>query len=216
MSDDTTAQPVTLLPASRSLLETGLDLAFGKLLERIDPPFPELMDPHATPADFLPYLAVDRGVAEWDPAAPEGERRLTTALAWAIKRQAGTGRALAYAVESMQLGAKVTSWHELKPAGVPYSFTVEATVGRPWIRGEHVRLIRRLNDAKSERDNLELVIAHETTGGLRLACAADTPISIDDQVLGGALPEVLLGGSVAGTGAAQHYTINDFDLEAMP
>lgn len=216
MTDDTEAPRLSLLPANRSLLEAGLDLAFASLLERIEPPFPALMDPQATPAAFLPYLAADRGVTEWDPAARESELRLTTALAWAIKRQAGTRRALTYAVESMELAAKITSWHELKPAGVPYSFHVEATVARPWIRGDFERLIRRLNDAKSERDELDLTLAHETTGGLRVACAADAPISIDDQVLAGALPEVHLGGSVAGTGAAQHYTINDFDLEAMP
>ncbi|HUH05946.1 MAG TPA: phage tail protein I [Kofleriaceae bacterium] len=245
MSDDTDAPRVTLLPANRSLLETGLDLAFAKLLERIEPPFPELMDPLTTPAAFLPYLAADRGVTEWDPAAREGELRLTTALAWAIKRQAGTRRALTYAVESMELGVKVTSWHEMTPAGVPYSFAVEASMSRPWIAGDHVRLLARLAAAQSERDQLDLTLVHETTGGLRLASAAGTPVAIDDLDLSGALPELDIGGklgsaSAAGTplavgdldlsgslpeleiggnlgatGAIDQYTFNDYDLEAQ-
>lgn len=212
MSDE--APRLSVLPPNRSLLEAGLDLAFDKLLERIAPPFPALMDPQATPAEFLPYLAADRGVADWNPAAPESERRATTALAWAIKRQAGTRRALIHAVESMELAAKVTSWHELKPAGVPYSFTVEATVERPWLIGDFPRLWRRLNDAKSERDNLELVLAHETSGGLRAAAVAGTPMAIGDLELDGALPDLDLQGSLGAVTAAREFTINDYDLEA--
>ncbi|EPF1455250.1 phage tail protein I [Pseudomonas aeruginosa] len=205
---------VSLLPANRSALEEGLDLAFAQLLGRIEPPFPELMDPATTPAEFLPYLAADRGVGDWDPSAPESELRLTTALAWAIKRQAGTRRALVHAVESMELEALVTSWHET-PAGVPYTFTVEATVGRPWLPGDFPRLWRRLNDAKSERDNLDLILVHETSGGLRAAAAAGTPLAIGDLDLAGALPDLDLRGELGGSGAAQHYTINDYDLEAQ-
>ncbi|WP_132695464.1 phage tail protein I [Pseudomonas aeruginosa] len=212
MSDD--APRLSVLPPNRSLLEAGLDLAFDKLLERITPPFPALMDPQATPAEFLPYLAADRGVTDWNPEAPESERRATTALAWAIKRQAGTHRALIHAVESMELAAKVTSWHELQPAGVPYSFTVEATVERPWLIGDFPRLWRRLNDAKSERDNLELVLVHETSGGLRAAAAAGTPMSIGDLELDGALPDLDLQGSLGAVTAAREFTINDYDLEA--
>ena len=117
----------SVLPPNKSLLETGIDLATAKVIERIVPPFPELMNPMATPVEFLPYLAADRGVTDWDPASPVSERRLTTALAWGIKRQAGTRTALLQAVESMELGANVISWYEQKPRGVPYSFALEAT-----------------------------------------------------------------------------------------
>ena len=60
------SEPKTsLLPANSSPLEKALDLGFGHLLERVMPPFPELMDPDRTPAAFLPYLAADRAVSEW-------------------------------------------------------------------------------------------------------------------------------------------------------
>ena len=70
----------SLLPANSSPLEKALDLGFGTLLERVTPPFPALMNPLHTPSEFLPYLAADRGVSEWDAEASEAEKRLTVTL----------------------------------------------------------------------------------------------------------------------------------------
>lgn len=44
----------SLLPANSSPLEKALDLGFGQLLDRVTPPFPALMNPLQTPAEFLP------------------------------------------------------------------------------------------------------------------------------------------------------------------
>lgn len=209
----------SVLPPNKSLLETGVDLAAAKVIERIVPPFPELMNPMATPVEFLPYLAADRGVTDWDPASPESERRLTTALAWGIKRQAGTRTALLQAVESMELEAKVVSWHEQRPRGVPYSFALEATVNRPWQPGDFPRLWRRVNDAKSERDNLELRLITETSGGVRVAGAVSAPVTIGDLSLDGRLPEYEIQGDLAGLtgGAGLPVAVGDLDLSgALP
>ena len=235
----------TLLAANSSLLELGLDLALGKLVDRIAPPFPELMDPQRTPVDFLPYLAADRGVAEWDAAASESEKRLTVALSWSIQRQAGTDKALKYAVESMGFTPKVTPWYSAVPVGVPYSFDVQAVVSRPWSSGDHKRLISRLRAAKSERDDMTITVVHETGGGLRAVAAADRGISIADPDCDGALPQIALKGGLGlaaathtplqdgelylsgalpeiearaglgGAGAGQLYTINDYDLRGQ-
>ena len=209
----------SVLPPNKSLLETGVDLAAAKVIERIVPPFPELMNPMVTPVDFLPYLAADRGVTDWDPASPESERRLTTALAWGIKRQAGTRTALLQAVESMELGARVISWYEQKPRGVPYSFALEATVNRPWKLGDFPRLWRRVNDAKSERDNLELRLITETSGGARAAGAIGAPVTIGEFNLDGRLPEYDISGGLAGLtgGAGAPLAVGDLDLSgALP
>lgn len=211
MTDEASRE--TVLPPNRSLLETGIDLAVAKVVERIVPPFPELMNPMATPAEFLPYLAADRGVTDWDPASPESERRLTTALAWGIKRQAGTRAALLQAVESMELEGKVISWHERTPRGAPYSFTIEATVNRPWLLGDFPRLWRRVNDAKSERDLLELALITETSGGVRASGAVGTPFNVGELDLGGRLPEIEISGAVASQGAAgTPASVGDLDL----
>nr|WP_100549774.1 MULTISPECIES: phage tail protein I [unclassified Pseudomonas] len=161
MSDE--AQALSLLPPNRSLLEAGLDLAFAKLLERIEPPFPALMDPAASPLDFLPYLAADRGVSEWQPAAPEAEKRATVRTAWEVKRLAGTRRALEQAVSSLQMRPDVTAWYEKTPAGTPYSFEVMAWAEQPFDEQTNARLDARLAAAMSERDVLTTRIGLSTT-----------------------------------------------------
>lgn len=154
----------TLLPANSSLLERGLDLALGKLVDRIAPPFPELMDPRRAPVEALPYLAADRGVTEWDSAAPEEEKRLTVALAWPTKRLAGTRQALENAIKGLQLTPEVVAWYEQTPVGEPYSFRVRAFADQPYSEQINSRLDRRLADAKSERDTLTVSIGLSASG----------------------------------------------------
>ncbi|TWD49527.1 phage tail protein I [Pseudomonas sp. SJZ131] len=235
----------SLLPANSSALERALDIGFGRLLERIQPPFPQLMNPAETPAAFLPYLASDRGVSEWDADASEAEKRLTVSLSWQIQRQAGTHKALSYAVESLGFTPNISAWYQQQPQGNPYTFDVQAIIGSSWSSGDHSRLIHRINAAKSERDEATITIVHETTGGLRLAAVADRGLSIGDDSQPGALPSVSLGCSIAlgggmhtplsdseltlsaalpelalragltSVGVSQRYTINDYDLRAQ-
>ncbi|MFJ2364490.1 phage tail protein I [Pseudomonas sp. NPDC087697] len=162
MSDET-PRP-SLLPANSSPLEKALDLGFGKLLDRIALPFPELMDPVNTPLAFLPYLAADRGVAEWSSEAPEAEKRLTVELAWSTARQAGTRKALENAAKGLQLVPEIRAWYEQTPLGKPYSFSVRAFSERPYSEEIDARLDRRLADAKSERDTLSVSVGLSAFG----------------------------------------------------
>lgn len=160
MSDE--APRLSVLPPNCSLLEAGLDLAFDKLLERIQPPFPALMDPQSTPVEFLPYLAADRGVNEWAASGSEAEKRATVRTAWEVKRLAGTRRALEQAVSSLQMRPDVTAWYEKTPAGMPYSFEVMAWAEQPFDAQTNARLDARLGAAMSERDVLTTRIGLST------------------------------------------------------
>ncbi|MFQ6591821.1 MULTISPECIES: phage tail protein I [Pseudomonas] len=206
----------SLLPANSSPLEKALDLGFGQLLDRVMPPFPALMNPLQTPTQFLPYLAADRGVSEWDADASETEKRLTVALSWQIQRQAGTPKALSYAVESLGFTPNISAWYQQRPLGVPYTFDVQAIIGRTWSSGDHNRLIRRINAAQSERDRATITVVHETEGQLALTQVLDAPLSDGELYLDGALPELALVARINSAGVAQHYTINDYDLRAQP
>ncbi|WLH19621.1 phage tail protein I [Pseudomonas simiae] len=206
----------SLLPANSSPLEKALDLGFGKLLDRVMPPFPALMDPVQTPAEFLPYLAADRGVSEWDADASATEKRITVALSWQIQRQAGTPKALSYAVESLGFTPNISAWYQQRPMEKPYTFDVQAIIGRSWSRGDHNRLIRRINAAKSERDQATITIVHETEGRIALTQVLHALLSDGELCLHGALPELALVARLNSAGAAQHYTINDYDLRAQP
>ena len=193
-----------------------MDLGFGTLLERVAPPFPALMNPLSTPSEFLPYLAADRGVSESDAEASEAEKRLTVALSWQIQRQAGTPKALSHAVESLGFTPNISAWYQQRPLGVPYTFDVQAIIGRSWSSGDHNRLIRRINAAKSERDQATITIVHETEGQLALTQVLDAPLSDGEFYLNGALPDLALVARLNSAGVAQHYTINDYDLRAQP
>ena len=206
----------SLLPANSSPLEKALDLAFGQLLDRVMPPFPALMNPLQAPVEFLPYLAADRGVSEWDADASEVEKRLTVALSWQIQRQAGTPQALSYAVESLGFTPNIGAWYQQRPLGLPYTFDVQAIIGRSWSSGDHNRLIRRINAAKSERDQATITIVHETEGRLALTQVLNAPLSDGELSLCGALPELALVARLSSAGVTQHYTINDYDLRAQP
>ena len=162
MSDPTLR--MSLLPANSSPLEKALDLGFGVLLDRIAPPFPELMNPAATPLAFLPYLAADRGVSEWSAEAVELEKRLTVGLAWPTARQAGTRQALENAAKGLRLMPEVRAWHEQTPPGTPYSFSVRAFTDQPYSEEIDARLDRRLADAKSERDSVSVSVGLSAFG----------------------------------------------------
>ncbi|TFF09793.1 phage tail protein I [Pseudomonas sp. BCA14] len=206
----------SLLPANSSPLEKALDLGFGTLLDRVMPPFPALMTPLQTPTEFLPYLAADRGVSEWDADASETEKRLTVALSWQIQRQAGTPKALSYAVESLGFTPNISAWYQQRPLGAPYTFDVQAIIGRSWSSGDHNRLIRRINAAQSERDQATITVVHETEGQLAFTQVLHAPLSDGELYLDGALPELALVARLNSAGVAQHYTINDYDLRAQP
>ena len=161
----------SLLPANSSPLEKALDLGFGKLLDRVAPPFPELMDPARTPMGFLAYLAADRGVSEWSSIAPEAEKRLTVKFAWPTARQAGTRQSLENAAKGLQLAPEVRAWYEQTPPGEPYSFSVRAYTELPYSEAIDLRLDRRLADAKSERDILSISVGLSATGQHHIGAA---------------------------------------------
>lgn len=164
----------SVLPPNSSLLEVGLDQAFAQLLERLEPPFPELMDPLKTPAEFLPYLAADRGVGEWESTDAETEKRATVASSWAVKRLAGTSKALALAVESLGLQPDVIAWHRTAPRGSPYGIRVVARASGSFDAEANRRLSIRLADAKAERDVLSLDVVSEVQGRLFYGAAVST------------------------------------------
>lgn len=161
----------SLLPANSSPLEKALDLGFGEMLERVAPPFSELMDPAQTPADFLPYLAADRGVNEWSSAGSEAEKRATVKLAWPTARQAGTRKALENAAKGLQLIPEVHAWYEQSPRGKPYNFSLRAFSELPYSEEIDARLDRRLADAKSERDIFTVTVGLSAFGSHSIGAA---------------------------------------------
>lgn len=155
MSDE----PVTMLPANSSPLERGLDLAFAKLLDRIEPPFPQLMNPQGTPVSFLPYLAADRGVLGWSSTASEASKRATVQTSWSTKQLAGTEKGMALALKATGFTPNFVPWY--RAGAPPYTLVIVATSGQNQTAEDYQNLGYRLEDAKAERD--QVVIKVEKT-----------------------------------------------------
>lgn len=172
MSGYSEERSYSLLPANSSALEVALDLGFARFLDRVIPPFPELMNPAETPVDFLSYLAAERGVAEWDADAPEAEKRSMVAMSWPTKRLAGTTKAIKSALKGLQLTADFTPWYKQSPKGAPYTFGIVAWVNQNRGDGKPIisetlfpRLITAIDAAKSERSGYSLKVGALFTSG---------------------------------------------------
>lgn len=179
MSDYSEERHYSLLPANRTPLEEGLDQGFSRFLDRIVPPFPQLMNPADTPVDFLSYLAADRGVSEWDADASEEEQRSIVAMSWPSKRRAGTTRAIKDALKGLLLNADVVPWYRQTPKGAPYTFKLVAWVnqnrgGQGAVISESLfpRLIAAVDAAKNERSGYSMQVGAQFTGGWKAANAS--------------------------------------------
>lgn len=150
------SESVTVLPANSSLLEHGLDLAFARIIERIEPPFPELMNPQMTPVDFLPYLAADRGVLGWSATASEASKRAAVQASWSTKQLAGTEEGLRIALEATGFKPTFVPWYQAGAA--PYTLVVVATSEANQTDEDYQSLSYRLEDAKAERDQVTIKV----------------------------------------------------------
>lgn len=179
MSDDAAVKG--LLPPNSSALERAVDLAFGTFIERVIPPFPELMDPKHTPADFLSYLAADRGVLGWSTQASTESKRATVLASWGTKRLAGTRWALSQALKTTGFTPRFAPWYE---AGAPpYTLVIFATSEANQTAEDYQNLGARLEEAKSERDDVVIRIEKTIPLSQRLYLAQITRQSMRQGVL---------------------------------
>lgn len=194
MSDDAAVKG--LLPPNSSALERAVDLAFGTFIERVIPPFPELMDPQHTPADFLSYLAADRGVLGWSTQASTESKRATVLASWGTKRLAGTRWALSQALKTTGFTPRFAPWYE---AGAPpYTLVIFATSEANQTAEDYQNLGARLEEAKSERDDVVIRIEKTIPLSQRLYLAQITRQSMRQ----GVLPELKVTPSQSTVGIA--------------
>lgn len=173
------APDYSLLPDNRSALERGFERGFAELLGQIAPPFPDLLNPAKTPAAFLAYLGVDRGVPEWSSGDSEAAKRDTVAAAWPSHRLAGTREAFTRVLTALNISPKFTAWHELAPRGTPYSFTIDGELSGQHDAAREARLEARLQAAKAERDSLTLRLYRDTPAPVRVALAVTSADTAD-------------------------------------
>lgn len=125
--------PVSLIPAARS-----------------DVDCPEV---------WLPYLAEERSVDEYNGKWPLARRRSVVGGAMLYHQKKGTRSALEKALSPLGFSLKIVEWFEVEPRRQPYTFrlTVRLPYLEPWQAAERSQLIRLANSAKNAHTKLDAI-----------------------------------------------------------
>ncbi len=156
----------SVLPDNSSPLMRAIEKAFRAQLEAVNEPFPQLLNPALTPAQFLSALASEVGVKDWFESDTVSEQRSIVGNGLIIQKEAGTRAGLKRAAESIGVDATVTPWFKTDD-GKPYEFYIDA-----YIEDDETldalafeRLSARIFHHKSERDLWLVTFKHDPSFG---------------------------------------------------
>lgn len=200
----------SLLPDNRTLLETALEQALADRLQAIPMPFPDIWNPDQVPTALLPWLAQAKGLQHWDATAPEMEHRLAVASIWPMQREGGTRAAIRRALEAAGFTAEIVPWHRMQPVGTPYSLQVTGWSAKPVTEGQRLDLLRRMQDAVSERDDINVRLGRQSSARPTVAASIQLSRLVTVQ------PYVVtaLSSSGAPRVAAGVYSIKTLSIQA--
>ncbi|KJF95191.1 phage tail protein I [Photobacterium angustum] len=179
---------ISVQPENRTLIEESLEYAWHTLLANQRDPFPELKQPRLTSEHFVSLLAGERGVTDWRPEDSLEQQRKTADNAFEIHRKAGTRHGLAVAMDALDCDIEVTPWYQMDAPPGPYHIEVVA-----WKRNEPVnqkaakRMLTRIENTKSERDTVDLILAFGLDTGLAFSGAYFYTI-VGDESYQGTMP----------------------------
>lgn len=116
------------------------------------------------PLAWLPYLAAERSVNEYDGAWSEARQRAVVAGSFRFHQVQGTRPALDRALAPLGYRVRVVEWFE-RVQRRPYTFRLRLDLGvEPWTRGKRSEFIRVANGAKNAHTKLEAVEYSRVTG----------------------------------------------------
>ncbi|GDX06637.1 phage tail protein I [Buttiauxella sp. A111] len=167
---------VSIQPDNRSGLQHALENLLDECLATIESqaPYRTLLFPRNTPAQYLPALAIERGVLDWAADDAEQSVRGTVANGLIIQSHACTRQGIADALAA--LGFNVT----VERSG-PYALSVIAhLMEQPLDEATTRRVLARINAYKAERDIASLQLVREviTRAYIGVAITTGTEISI--------------------------------------
>lgn len=156
----------TLLPNSSTPFERVLEAVDADLVARL--PIPLILaarSPYQCPLSWLPYLASERSVDEFDSAWPEARQRAVIAGAMPYHQVKGTRPALDRAMAPLGLSVKVREWFEVSEQRRPYTFRIELDLGQePWTNAMRSTFVRTANSAKNLHTLLDGVETRRVVG----------------------------------------------------
>lgn len=202
---------VTLLPDSSTALERAIAEVDAWRMEVVDTDIIRRVHrPDECPEAFLPILAWEYSVDEWDPEWSIAVKREAIKQSYDIHRHKGTAYAVETAITALNYGAKVEEWFEYD--GAPYRFrlTIDLTETETWGGRRGEQLVRVALRAKNVRSRLEAIRLRRTvrdTGPYIGGCLQNRIIAVLTPELPSLIaiqPYLHLAGA---TGARQHVTI---------
>lgn len=134
---------------------SGIDVDIIRRIHSID----------ETPESFLPVLAWEYSVDEWDPVWPIEAKRNVIKASYEVHRHKGTAYAVEIAIGALGLGARIEEWFEY--GGGPYRFraSVDLASDEAWPASSTDLLVRTALRTKNVRSRLEVVHLNRTTPG---------------------------------------------------
>ncbi|WFS02772.1 phage tail protein I [Rhizobium tumorigenes] len=147
-----------ILPASSTELEKAVAAIDARRIGSLDTDLiKRIHDPDTCPEAFLPILAWEYSVDEWDPTWSSDVKRAAIKLSYEIHRHKGTAYAIETAITALNYGAKVQEWFEYGSS--PYRFRLTITLGddSEWLRPTADILTRTALRTKNVRSRLESI-----------------------------------------------------------
>lgn len=157
-------QTFSVLPDNRSPLERAIELSLSHQLFSIELPQPFLFDAEQVPEYLLPYLASENLVTDWSPDDALSIRRETTKNQPIVYRQAGTLKGVSDAIKSFGGDVDIEKWYQY--GGEPYHLRVIYWFDGVFTADSYYRLNARLEQAKSERDVIDLTLGLKADGDM--------------------------------------------------
>lgn len=152
---------VALIPQRSSTpWETILDLVDADAVAR-DPAelIPASRSDESVPLVWLPYLAEERSVDEFDSGWPETRQRSVTRASMGVHQIKGTRPVMDRAMAPMEFVVKVVEWFEVTPRRQANTFRLSLTIegDRTWTIDDAASLIRTANKTKNAHTKLEAI-----------------------------------------------------------
>ncbi|MDK9756736.1 phage tail protein I [Vibrio sp. D173a] len=184
MSDPSEAF-ISVQPNNASLIEEALEYGWTELIQSTSCPYPNLKQPLLTDRAFVALLAGERGVRDWQPKDTLDSQRKTVDRAFEIHRKAGTRFGLSVALDAIDCDVEVTPWHQMQPRQAPYHIECIAWQRQtPIDKSAAHRVLSRIENTKSERDTIDLVMAIGTDSGLAFSGAGYQVLCVDESMTG--------------------------------
>lgn len=154
----------SIQPDNRSALQVAIEQTLDQMIGEVDAkaPLPQLFDGMTTPAQYLPSLAIERGVSDWSADDSEQSKRKTTAGALPLQSISCTDAGLIRAVSALGFSCAVN-----RPR--PFVIEVEAGLEEGSLTAElSKRVFRRVSTYKAARDSADvrLVRSADVTAGV--------------------------------------------------